>query len=201
MTDKQYRNMFTTDRDGEIELEGIDVSELAEQIMADHKIDYAEALCLASAQLEGKSDIRRYEYLVGEAKEENDTQDPQVCSYDERFDSYDERFDLDYAGYDDPIYPKIAYVIAEHFDYDDTEIIILIDGEYHIVGDGWEEGFKLAGGLIEYAPTYQAIDDNDTFNRLREPILEKMEARRREHHDKSVTVCWKPQFLPTRKNR
>lgn len=49
--EKQYREMFTSDRET-LSLDGIEVAELADKIMAERKISYTEALVIASDQLE-----------------------------------------------------------------------------------------------------------------------------------------------------
>lgn len=77
---------------------------------------------------------------------------------------------MDYAGYEDPILPKIAFIIAAHFDYEDTSILIKIDGNYYIVDSGWEKGFELAGGLIKYAPTYKEFENHNEFNKFNEQL-------------------------------
>ncbi|PIP41004.1 MAG: hypothetical protein COX19_04520 [Desulfobacterales bacterium CG23_combo_of_CG06-09_8_20_14_all_51_8] len=48
----QYRDLFMSESDGTLALDGIDVAELADKIMAERKISYTEALVVASEQLE-----------------------------------------------------------------------------------------------------------------------------------------------------
>jgi hypothetical protein len=183
--------MFTTDGDGEIELEGIEVSELAERIAVEYKISYSEALVLVcrmrTSAIEGKCDLGKGEYLIGTSEPPIQTQEMETLtatsevydeylkasSYNGRVDNYDDAFDWDYAGYDDPIYSPIAFIIAEHFNYEDSESLIEITGKRYSVSNGWEEGFELAGGIIKYAPDYKEFEDSDAFNRFKEPLLEK----------------------------
>lgn len=90
---------------------------------------------------------------------------------------------------------KIAKVIGTSGNYEDKQVLIEINGEHYLCWFGWEKGWELGGGVIEYPEgcSYHDVPQID-FEPYLDEIWQRDEKEKREKEERKLKEKYQQEY-------